>query len=47
MRNFRDSMSSVATASTRARWDHVDAPGEPLFGERIAERAYTYERYRG
>jgi len=28
---------------------HVDghAPGEILFGERLAERAYTYERYRG
>jgi len=28
---------------------HVDghAPGEALFGERMAERAYTYERYRG
>jgi ectoine hydroxylase-related dioxygenase (phytanoyl-CoA dioxygenase family) len=28
---------------------HVDgrSPGEVLFGERLAERAYTYERYRG
>lgn len=28
---------------------HVDghAPGEVLFGARLAERAYTYERYRG
>src|SRR5205085_5799482 len=28
---------------------HVDghAPGEVVFGERMAERAYTYERYRG
>jgi ectoine hydroxylase-related dioxygenase (phytanoyl-CoA dioxygenase family) len=28
---------------------HVDgqAPGEVVFGERLAERAYTYERYRG
>ncbi len=28
---------------------HVDgrAPGEVLFGERLAEQAYTYERYRG
>jgi ectoine hydroxylase-related dioxygenase (phytanoyl-CoA dioxygenase family) len=28
---------------------HVDgrAPGELLFGERLAEQAYTYERYRG
>jgi ectoine hydroxylase-related dioxygenase (phytanoyl-CoA dioxygenase family) len=28
---------------------HVDgrAPGEVVFGDRLAERAYTYERYRG
>jgi len=28
---------------------HVDghAPGEVLFGDRLSERAHTYERYRG